>query len=451
MGRIMTAKKKAKTAGRREGKQRRKPIEGARAASPPSTSKPQGNDIQRAVPDIGPVPAVALPAGYARLLEDIKDRIRHAQVRAAVAANRELIRLYWDIGREIVQRQEQEGWGTGVINRLAADLQASFPGQAGFSRTNIHRMRAFYVTYAATAPDVPKAVGQSSGEIVPQGVGQFPDAGRTPILPASDRASLPQAVAEIPWGHNVVLLEKLKDSRTRLWYAEKALHHGWSRAVLVHQIELNLCAREGRAMTNFDQTLPAPQSDLAQQTLKDPYVFDFLTLAEEARERELERGLLEHLRDFMLELGVGFAFVGSQYHLEIDGKDYYLDLLFYHLKLRAFVVIDLKVEEFKPEFAGKMNFYLSAVDDRLRQSDDRASIGIILCKAREKVTVEYALRDTRKPIGVSEYRLTAALPQELRSSLPTVEEFEAELGASIIGKAAITASLGVRSSRSTQN
>lgn len=223
------------------------------------------------------------------------------------------------------------------------------------------------------------------------------------------------------------------------------------RAVLVHQIELNLCAREGRAMTNFDQTLPAPQSDLAQQTLKDPYVFDFLTLAEEARERELERGLLEHLRDFMLELGVGFAFVGSQYHLEIDGKDYYLDLLFYHLKLRAFVVIDLKVEEFKPEFAGKMNFYLSAVDDRLRQSDDRASIGIILCKAREKVTVEYALRDTRKPIGVSEYRLTAALPQELRSSLPTVEEFEAELGASIIGKAAITASLGVRSSRSTQN
>ena len=219
-------------------------------------------------------------------------------------------------------------------------------------------------------------------------------------------------------------------SRTRaqrLWYAQKTVQHGWSRAVLVHQIELDLYGREGRAITNFALTLPAPQSDLAQQTLKDPYVFDFLTLADEARERDLERGLLEHLRDFMLELGVGFAFVGSQYHLEVDGKDYYVDLLFYHLKLRAFVVIDLKVEEFKPEFAGKMTFYLSAVDDRLRHPDDQSSIGIILCKSRGKVTVEYALRDTRKPIGVSEYRLTDALPQELKPSLPTIEQLEEEL------------------------
>jgi predicted nuclease of restriction endonuclease-like (RecB) superfamily len=224
-----------------------------------------------------------------------------------------------------------------------------------------------------------------------------------------------------------VLLEKLKDRSKRLWYAHKALQHGWSRAVLVHQIELDLYGREGQAITNFAETLPAPQSDLAQQTLKDPYIFDFLTLADEARERELQRGLVEHLRDFMLELGVGFAFVGSQYHFEVEGKDYFIDLLFYHLKLRAFVVIDLKVEEFKPEHAGKMNFYLSAVDDLLRHVDDRSSIGIILCKARDKVTVEYTLRDTRKPIGVSQYQLTRALPQELQSSLPTIEQLEEEL------------------------
>jgi predicted nuclease of restriction endonuclease-like (RecB) superfamily len=234
-------------------------------------------------------------------------------------------------------------------------------------------------------------------------------------------------VADIPWYHNVVLIEKIKDTAERLWYAQKVIQYGWSRAVLVHQIELNLYGREGKAITNFHETLSSPQSDLAQQVLKDPYVFDFLTLADAARERELERGLVEHLRDFMLELGVGFAFIGSQYHLEIDGNDYYLDLLFYHLKLRAFVVIELKVEEFKPEFAGKMNFYLSAVDDRLRHADDQSSIGIILCKAREKVTVEYALRDTRKPIGVSQYRLTKALPDELESSFPTIEQLEDEL------------------------
>jgi predicted nuclease of restriction endonuclease-like (RecB) superfamily len=196
---------------------------------------------------------------------------------------------------------------------------------------------------------------------------------------------------------------------------------------LVHQIELDLYGREGKAITNFHETLPQPQSDLAQQILKDPYVFDFLTLTDDARERELQRGLVEHLRDFMLELGVGFAFVGSQYHLEVDEKDYYIDLLFYHLTLRAFVAIELKVEEFKPEFAGKMNFYLSAIDDRLRHRDDQPTIGIILCKARDKVTVEYALRDTRKAIGVSQYCLTTALPQELESSLPSIEQLESEL------------------------
>ena len=292
-----------------------------------------------------------------------------------------------------------------VIDRLAADLQTAFPGMAGFSRTNIHRMRAFYLAYTKALTIVSQPAGQLEAATVPQPAGRLSDQ-PTLIVPTPDGANLPQLVAEIPWFHNVMLIEKLKDPAERLWYAEKTLEHGWSRAVLVHQIELDLYGREGRAISNFAETLPPAQSDLAQQTLKDPYVFDFLTLGDKARERELEADLLTHLRDFMLELGVGFAFVGSQYDLEVEGKDYYIDLLFYHLKLRAFVLIDLKVEDFKPEFAGKMNFYLSAVDDRLCRPDDRPSIGIILCKARDKVTVEYALRDTRKPIGVSEYRLT---------------------------------------------
>ena len=343
-----------------------------------------------------------------------------------MAASRELVRLYWDVGREIVQRQDREGWGTKVIDRLAADLQKAFPGISGFSRANVHRMRAFYLAYTKGLTTVVQPARQLGVEIVSQPARQLENQPAV-IVPIPDGVNLPQAAAGIPWYHNVVLIEKLKNPAQRLWYAQKVVQHGWSRAVLVHQIELDLYGREGRAVTNFAETLPPAQSDLAQQVLKDPYVFDFLTLTDEARERELERGLLEHLRDFMLELGVGFAFVGSQYHLEVDGKDYYIDLLFYHLKLRAFVAIDLKVEEFKPEFAGKMNFYLSAVDDRLRRGDDQSSIGIILCKARDKVTVEYALRDTRKPIGVSKYRLTAALPRDLKSSLPTIKQLESEL------------------------
>jgi predicted nuclease of restriction endonuclease-like (RecB) superfamily len=384
--------------------------------------------VRRTPKQSPPVSRSALPSGYAELLVDIKNRIRQAQVRAATAANRELVRLYWDIGQEIVLRQDQEGWGAKVIDRLAADLQKAFPGMGGFSRANIHRMRAFYLAYTKELTIVVQPARQLADEIVVQLARQLAEQ-QPPISSAPDEVNLPQVVAEIPWYHNVVLIEKLKEPRQRLWYAEKVVQHGWSRAVLVHQIELDLYGREGRAITNFHETLPPVQSDLAQQLLKDPYVFDFLTLTDDARERELQRGLLEHLRDFILELGVGFAFVGSQYHLEVDEKDYYIDLLFYHLKLRAFVAIDLKVEEFKPEFAGKMNFYLSAIDDRLRHADDQSSIGIILCKARDKVTVEYALRDTRKPIGVSRYRLTKALPRELASSLTTIKQLEDELKA----------------------
>ena len=355
----------------------------------------------------------SLPTGYPALLEELKGRIRTAQLKAAISVNRELIALYWHIGKSIVDRQQAEGWGKSVVDRLAADLQRAFPGLEGFSPRNIWRMRAFYLAW--TGRNLAQPARESERKLLPQAASE------------SKSQSLPQPVAEIPWGHNIWLLEKVKDPVERLWYAQQTLLHGWSRAVLVLQIESGLFKRQGRAITNFKATLPPPQSDLAQQVLKDPYNFDFLTLAGDAHERQLEEGLLAHLRKFLLELGAGFSFVGQQVHLEVGGEDFYIDLLFYHLRLRCFVIIDLKMKPFKPEFAGKMNFYLSAVDDILRHKDDQPSIGLILCKEKNRVVAEYALRDTKKPIGVSAFRLTESLPDPLKGSLPTVEQLEAEL------------------------
>lgn len=238
-----------------------------------------------------------------------------------------------------------------------------------------------------------------------------------------------QVAAQLPWFHNCVLLDKLAAREERTWYAKAAIQHGWSRNVLVHQIESGRLHRQGKAVANFDHTLPAPQSDLARDIIKDPYNFDFLTLGEDAHERDLERGLLDHLRQFLLELGVGFAFVGSQYRLTVGDQEFYIDLLFYHLKLRAYVVIDLKMKSFAPEFTGKMNFYLSAVNDLLRHPDDQPSIGLILCKTNDRFIAEYALRDINKPIGISEYRLAESLPEKLKGNLPTIEELESELEA----------------------
>ena len=247
-----------------------------------------------------------------------------------------------------------------------------------------------------------------------------------------DQAIVQQVVAQLPWGHNVRLLEYAKSVEDRLWYARQAVQHGWSRNILIHQIQSRLHLRQGQAQTNFDRTLPAPQSELAQQILKDPYNFDFLDLGEEAHERDLGRALLHHLQQFLLELGVGFAFVGSQVHLAVGERDFYLDMLFYHLKLRCFAVIDLKIGEFEPEHAGKMNFYLSAVDAQLRHPDDQPSIGLILCRSKDRVVAEYALRDVNKPIGISAYELTQALPEQYQGSLPTIEQLEAELSATAI-------------------
>ena len=359
----------------------------------------------------------ALPAGYTTLLADLKARVRAAQLRAVVSVNRELILLYWDIGRTIVEGQKTKGYGKQVVERLAEDLQKEFPGTAGFSPQNVWYMRSFYLAWTKEPQKLQQPVGESTSKFLPQLVGEL--AG----------SNLPQPVAEIPWGHNLVLLAKLKTPLIRLWYAHKAIEHGWSRAVLTHHIETQLHEREGKAVTNFQRTLPPPQSDLAEQTLKDPYNFDFLTIRSDAHERDLEQGLLDHIQKFLLELGVGFAFVGRQYHMEISGQDYYLDLLFYHLRLRCYVVIDLKMKAFEPEFAGKMNFYLSAVDDQLRHTDDRSSIGLLLCKERDHLTVEYALRDLKKPIGVAQWqtKLVESLPKNLKGSLPTVAEIEAEL------------------------
>jgi predicted nuclease of restriction endonuclease-like (RecB) superfamily len=331
-----------------------------------------------------------VPEGYESFFKSLKERVQAVQLRAALSVNRELVLLYWSIGRDILARQKNQGWGAKVIDRLAADLRREFPEMTGFSPRNLKYMR----TFAEAWPD--------------EQIVQAP-------------------LAQITWYHNIALIEKLTNAEQRLWYARKAIENGWSRNVLVHQIESGLFRRQGNAPTNFTRTLPALQSELAQQVIKDPYNFEFLSLAEEAKERDLERALIDHLRDFLLELGVGFAFVGSQYPLEVGGQEFRIDLLFYHLRLRGYIVIELKVEEFKPEFSGKMNFYLSAIDDLLRHPDDQPSIGIILCKSKNKTVAEYALRDLGKPVGISDFRLTGTLPRRLQESLPSVEQLEAEL------------------------
>lgn len=311
------------------------------------------------------------------------------------------------------QRQQQEGWSAGVIPRLALDLKNELPEVKGFSERNLGRMVAFFRAY----PD--------PEQILPQAVAKF-DENRQ--APQSSRAvASSELLWHIPWGHHALLLEKVKEQSIRQWYMQQIIAQGWSRNTLALMIDAHLHERQGQATSNFATQLPAPQSDLVQQTLKDPYLFDFLTLEEPFHERELETGLIRHLEKFLLELGQGFAFVGRQYLVRIGEDDFYIDLLFYHLRLRCFVVIDLKRGKFKPEYAGKINFYCNVVDDHLRYTSDQPTIGLILCQEKNAVVAEYALRGMNKPIGVSEYELTRALPDELKSSLPTIEELEAEL------------------------
>lgn len=338
-----------------------------------------------------PAALIATPAGYADWLAELKTRIHTAQQRATLVVNRELVLLYWQIGRDILARQAAQGWGAKVIERLAHDLRAAFPDMKGFSPRNLKYMRAF----AEAWPD-----------------GEFVQA----------------ALAPLPWYHQLALLDKLGTGEERRWYAAQALEHNWSRNVLVMQIEMRLRERSGKAVTNFAARLPAPLSDLARESLKDPYRLDFLGLGKEAEERAVESALVQHITKFLLELGAGFAFVGRQVHIEVGGDDFYIDLLFYHLKLRCYVVVELKAGAFKPEHTGQLSFYLSAVDAQVKHADDNPTIGLLLCKSQNRVVAEYALRDINQPIGVAEYQLINALPAQLKTSLPTIEQIEQELG-----------------------
>lgn len=338
---------------------------------------------------------------YKSTLTELKKQIRESQVKAISAANKELILLYWNIGKTIVEKQEKSGWGTKIIEKLAKDIQNAFPGIEGFSRTNIFRMRAFYTAYHNNPP---------AG-------GQFQN-------------SPPKTILSIPWRHNSVLVEKLKKHEERMWYAQKTIEHGWSRSVLEIMIGNSLHSRQGKAITNFKAVIPSPQSDLAQQATKDPYLFDFIALSDDVLERDIENQLTEHIQKFLLELGQGFAFVGRQYPIKAGKKDLYIDLLFYHLHLRCYIIVELKAKEFESKDAGQMSVYLSAVDDLLRHEGDNPSIGMILCRTKDNVFVEYALRNFNRPIGVAEYetKLVETLPKELKSNLPTVKEIEEELG-----------------------
>lgn len=361
---------------------------------------------------------------YGNLLSEIKTRIRHAQVKATLSANAEMIAMYWDVGRMIYERQQHEGWGTGVIPRLAKDIRNELPKVKGFSERNIGYMIRFAREYGDPVilqQAVAKLQQPENKDVlkVPQAVGQ---------LPVNEHSVIVQRlVAQIPWGHNILLMERVKDLSGRFWYMEQTIQNGWSRDTLGLMIKSSAHLRQGKAVSNFSLTLPDPQSDLARQSLKDPYIFDFLTLTEPFNEREMETELIKHLEKFLLELGAGFSFVGRQYQLTISDKDFYIDLLFYHLKLRCFIVIELKKGDFKPEYAGKMNFYCSAVDDLLKHQTDQPTIGLILCQTKDRILAEYALRDVHKPIGISGYELTRSLPDNLKSSLPSIEEIEAEL------------------------
>lgn len=361
---------------------------------------------------------------YGELLNDLKTRVRQSQLKASLAVNKEMILLYWDIGQTILQRQQQEGWGSGVIPRLSRDLRNDLPEIKGFSERNIGYMirfaREYEMSLILQQPVAKSEKSVNSSAITPQS--------SYPLI-------VRDLLAQIPWGHNILLMEKFKDLSIRLWYAQQTILNSWSRDTLAAMIKSLTHERQGASVTNFANRLPAPQSELARQLLKDPYIFDFLTLEEPFHESELEMGLVSHVEKFLLELGQGFAFVGRQYPLTVSDNDFYLDLLFYHLKLRCFVVIELKKGKFKPEYAGKVNFYCSVVDDLLRHESDQPTIGLILCQTTDRVLAEYTLRDIHKPIGVADYDFNSVLPQELASNLPSIEEIEAELQNELKGDA----------------
>ncbi len=322
---------------------------------------------------------------YITLIQTLKQEITQARIRAHLVVNKEMITLYWNIGRSILEKQTKEGWGSKVIENISKDLRKELPEMKGLSYQNISYMRQFVLEY-------------------------------------KDEQFLQQAVGEIPWGHNIAIFSQVKILEQRIWYAQKTIENGWSRNVLNLQIKTNLYEREGKSINNFKSTLPAPQSDLAKSIIKDPYNLEFLNIQGKILERELETKLIDHIRNFLLELGAGFAFIGNQYHIELEGEDYYLDMVFYHVKLKCYVVIELKSSKFKPEYAGKMNFYLNLMDKQVKDTSDNPTIGLILCEDKKNITVEYAIEGINRPMGVSQFKLTEKLPESLKKYLPTPEE-----------------------------
>ncbi len=334
---------------------------------------------------------------YSEFIKSLKEQIYKSQIKASISVNRELLKLYWRIAEDIVSKQKSSNWGDKIIEKVSSDLKEEFPSIKGFSKRNILYMRKWYLYW---------------NKIVQQPVAQFQIEG----------------LFQIPWSHNITVMTKSKSQEEAIFYVNKTIENNWSRNVLLHQIELELFNREGKAISNFKEKLPSPHSDLAIQTLKDPYSFDFLTLTEKYNEKELEDALVDNITKFLLELGSGFSYIGRQYKLEIDNNDFYIDLLFYHVRLHSYIVVELKTGEFKPEYAGKLNFYVSVVDNILADKDvDKPTIGILICKSKSNMIVEYSLQGIEKPIGVSEYTLTQVLPKELETALPSIEELEAEL------------------------
>jgi len=332
---------------------------------------------------------------YKQWITNLKTKVQQVQLKAAVAVNQQLLLFYWELGADIVEKQKKTAWGEGFIKQLSRDLMAEFPDIKGFSERNLKYIRQWVLFW-----------------LTDNVIGQQPVAQLT----------------QIPWGHNLIIIAKCQNVKEGLYYVTNTVEYGWSRSVLTHQIESNLWQREGKSLSNFSRALPSPQSDLAHQTLKDPYIFDFLCLTKGYDEKELEKGLVDHITQFLLELGAGFAYIGRQVPLQVGTREFLVDLLFYHTRLHCYLVVELKNVDFEPEHVGKLNFYIKAVDAQLRREGDEPTIGLLLCKNHDKLVVEYALSDVHKPIGVSEYQITQSLPEELKSSLPTVEEIEAEFG-----------------------
>lgn len=334
---------------------------------------------------------------YRNWLLEVKSNIKKSQIKASLSVNKELILLYWEIGEKITQLQDISNYGDSIIQQISTDLRKEFPDLGGFSRSNLFAMKQIYQFYAPVFQNVQQPVGLSV-----------------------------DSITQIPWGHNVLIVHKIKNTHEALFYINETIQNNWSRAVLEAQIETDLYNRQGKAINNFKGTLPEPQSDLAKQILKDPYCFNFLTIEKKVHETELERQLIRHITEFLLELGKGFAYMGRQFQLQIGKKDYYLDLLFYHTQLKCYVVIELKTTGFKPDYIGKLNFYLSAVDTQVKSIDDAPTIGMLLCKTKDNLEVEFALRDVHKPIGVSEFSYIQ-LPKRIKGAMPTIAQLENEL------------------------